>query len=216
MKQYTSVGHIVWPNIPNKVYQNTNTGVLSVRFLVEDLTVDARYAKTQQQEPVQAEDTLVWCSDFPTVKEAHEYLVHPERNIVRNVLLGMIDWSGMRKVDAGYEYWHANWSDLNEHAMALVNECRDNTMIGCRFMLTTALNQRPATVDGLFAEAQRLKLPTKKIQAGQPPETCSTCKMRKPFFGAKREGWARISPGNWLCPEHAAQQPAPPQPAQEG
>lgn len=203
MKMHTSVGHVVWPTIPNKVYQNTNTGVLSVRFLVEDLTVDARYAAAKTQDDGQPEDTLLWCTDFPTPRAAHEYLSHPDRNIIRNVLLGMIDWSGMRDVPNGREYWHATWADLNENAMELVNECREHSLVGCRFMLTTALNQKAATVDGLFAEAKRLQLPTRNIPATQKPETCSECHAAKPLMGARREGWLRVSAGHWKCPQHA-------------
>jgi hypothetical protein len=221
VRHYSRVGHVHFP-IYDSTYENLaeispkDAGVLVVRLLVEDQTPEKRWpvADGPQSAP---DDFMVGC-DRMAVSDAYAYLGEPRR-IVDNILLGAIDWPGVRRLPLlddtaqpdpnAVEFFRATKEHLDESARSRYDKLAMQD--GCRALIVTFLDRKKETVDLMMEEAQRLQLLVTMIPKVQrSPILCGPCMgdnktTVKPLMSARRLGWRKVGQKgqDWLCPIHA-------------
>lgn len=219
-RPYHKVGYVDFPT-NNPSYRNLaditpeRAGVMLVRLLVEDTTIDGRY-QVESGPPNAVDDFILGCDKFATAKEAHEYFSGP-RKIVSNTLLGAIDWCGVSLVEGTLnvaEFFHCTFEDLNPEAQRMYRELEATVYPGATLWLVTSMNKNRQSVEDMMLEVRRTGLPLAELlpETSEKKSTVVLCRecdgdgkqTIKPHIGARRLGWKRASPGHWRCPDHAA------------
>lgn len=213
-RTYNRFGHVSFPiyapeYIDLAYLRPMDAGILTVRLLVEDTTVDQHYT-VQAGAQAAHDDFLVGSDGHPSPKAAHEYFSEP-RKIIENLLLGAIDWTGCRLADKAVnvvDLWRATTTDLDPLGRKAYDRIRDEMFPGCSFWLITSLDKKKSTIEALVHEIARLGYAAESVpRTEQSPVICSECKMAgvvtiKPFITSTKIGWKKVRKGVWLCAEH--------------
>lgn len=165
---YLNVGVVNFP-VHSPDFKDEHDGILTVRLIVEDQTVQKPY--TPVEGPViQPDDMLIGTDVHETAKEAFEFLeTHPEP-FLDVMLLGAINWMGRKRGGSEIEVWKATPSDLNDAGKELYEKFR-YSYTGCRLILVTSVNRKKEKIDGVMSEAKMLNMPVEKLPRLPPPPT---------------------------------------------
>lgn len=216
-KVYNQIGHVKFP-IYSDEYHDLATlkpeeaGILTVRLLIEDTTLDGRHKVLLGPQPAR-DDFIVGCDKFKTAKEAHEYF-SGDRKIIDNILLGVIDWSGVKLVPGSLnvvEFFRCLPQHLDDFAKNVYRQFEHVKYPGCQLWLVTSLDRQRETVEALMQEVEYLRYDVEKLpRVLQEPVICRDCEAKeiikvKPHISARRIGWKKIKPRYWRCPECVAE-----------
>lgn len=165
---YLNVGVLNFP-VHSDEYIDEHAGILTVRLVVEDQTVDNAYTPVEGP-TIQADDMLIGTDCHPTPKEAFEFLEGHQQPFIDVMLLGAINWTGRVKSITDQEVlWKASPDDLNEMGRKLYDKFK-YSYTSCRLLMVTSLNRKKEKIDGVMHEAKVLNLPVDKIPRMPPAD----------------------------------------------